>query len=255
MLPKKTVSGPGMRPASMPTGPTRASVGAPATTIDTKSTLNPNAKAFVMLNPKAKEFQPSAARPPVGQTPPPSPWPKTPATPTGGNLPIQVGQVGYYPTIQAGGFNPYMGTMPNVSLASNYIYAPILQPPPSHQYQHQPRLGGEKAAKKSKKAVKKATKKSGKPTMEEKLEIIKESADGKTNAQIALRKNMNETSVCTILDELQLWYFLDKVQNEIKEALKKNPQLSYFFVCHFGKYLLRDPSDFPKRPVNHIKNY
>ena len=131
---------PGMSPAGMqPTGPVPVSVGAPASTIAAKSTLNPNAKAFV-LNPKAKEFQPSAAaRPPVGQTPPP-PRPITPATPTGGNLPIQVGQVGYYPTIQAGGFNPYMGTMPNVSAASNYIYAPTSQPPPPHQYQQQPRF-------------------------------------------------------------------------------------------------------------------
>ena len=135
------VGGPqGMSPAGMqPTGPAPVSVGAPASTIAAKSTLNPNAKAFV-LNPKAKEFQPqAAARPPVGQTPPP-PRPITPATPTGGNLPIQVGQVGYYPTIQAGGFNPYMGTMPNVSAASNYIYAPTSQPPPPHQYQQQPRF-------------------------------------------------------------------------------------------------------------------
>ena len=159
-----TYRGPGMYPASMPTGPSQAPVGAPASTsdgIDAKPTLNPNAKEFVMLdrdvtagatsvapvapvdtsllNPKAKEFQPSAAKPPVGQTPPP-PRPITPATPTGGNLPIQVGQVGYYPTIQAGGFNPYMGTMPNVSAASNYIYAPTSQPPPPHQYQQQPRF-------------------------------------------------------------------------------------------------------------------
>ena len=39
-------------------------------TIAVKSKLNPNAKPFV-LNPKAKEFQPSAARPPFVQTPPP----------------------------------------------------------------------------------------------------------------------------------------------------------------------------------------
>ena len=264
MLPKKPVSGPGMSPASMPTAPSQASVGAPASTIDAKSTLNPNAKAFVKLNPKAKEFQPSAARPPVGQTPPPSPWAITPATLTEGQF--QVGQVGYYPTIQAGGskghvgiksYNPYKGTMPNDSSVSNYIYAPTLQPPPPHQYQQQPRLRSD-ASNEGGKAVKKlekATKKSGKTTMEEKLDIIKESAAGKTNAQIALRKNMDETSVCSILDELQMWYFLDKVQNEIKEAVKKNPPLSNFFVCHRGQYLLRDPSDFPWGSVNHVKNY
>ena len=265
MLPIKPVPGPGMSPASMPTSPARASVGAPASTIDAKSTLNPNAKAFVMLNPEAKEFQPSAARPPLGQTSTPSPWPITPATPTGGNLPFQVGQVEYYPTIQAGGFkghvgiksfNPYKGTMPNDSSV-----APTLQPPPPpHQYQQQPRLryGTPHASNEGGKVVKKsekATKKSGKTTMEEKLDIIKESAAGKTNAQIALRKNMDETSVCSILDELQMWYYLDKVQNEIKEAVKKNPPLSKFFVCHRGQYLLRDPSDFPWGSVNHVKNY
>ena len=261
MLPKKPVSGPGMSPASMPTGPSQASVGAPASTIDAKSTLNPNAKAFVKLNPKAKEFQPSAARPPVGQTPPPSPWAITPATLTEGQF--QVGQVGYYPTIQAGGskghvgiksYNPYKETMPNDSSASNYIFAP------PYQFQQQPwfRAGTPHASDAGKKAVKKsekATKKSGKTTMEEKLDIIKESAAGKTNAQIALRKNMDETSVCSILDELQMWCFLDKVQNEIKEAVKKNPPLSNFFVCHRGQYLLRDPSDFPWGSVNHVKNY
>jgi len=56
-------------------------------------------------------------------------------------MPIQA--VGYYPTIQAaGGFNPYMGTVPNVSAASSYIYAPTSQPPPPHQYQQQPRFRG-----------------------------------------------------------------------------------------------------------------
>ena len=256
MLPKKPVSGPGMSPASMPTAPSQASVGAPASTIDAKSTLNPNAKVFVKLNPKAKEFQPSATRPPVGQTPPPSPWAITPATLTEGQF--QVGQVGYYyPTIQAGGskghvgiksYNPYKETMPNDSSASNYIFAPP----------YQFRAGTPHASDAGKKAVKKsekATKKSGKTTMEEKLDIIKESAAGKTNAQIALRKNMDESSVCSILDELQLGYFLDKVQNEIKEALKKNPPLSNFFACRRGQYLLRDPSDFPWGSVNHVKNY
>ena len=38
-------------------------------------------------------------------------------------------------------------------------------------------------------------------TMEEKIEIIKESKAGKTNAQMAKeKKNMFETSVCSILD-------------------------------------------------------
>ena len=53
------------------TGLTLESVGAPINTIAVKSKLNPNAKAFVLLNPKAKEFQPLAARPPLEQTPPP----------------------------------------------------------------------------------------------------------------------------------------------------------------------------------------
>ena len=47
MLPKEPASGPGISPASMPTGPARASEGATASTIDAKPTLNPNAKAFV----------------------------------------------------------------------------------------------------------------------------------------------------------------------------------------------------------------
>ena len=81
-------------------------------------------------------------------------------------------------------------------------------------------------------------------TMEEKLEIIKQSAAGKTKAQIAREKNMDETTVCSILDELQLWYFLEKVQDEIKRALKNNPKLKYFFVLRFGTFLLRDPSFF-----------
>ena len=81
-------------------------------------------------------------------------------------------------------------------------------------------------------------------TMEDKLVIINESRAGKTNAQIAREKNMDETTVCSILDELHLWYFLEKVQDEIKRALKKNPKLKYFFVLRFGTFLLRDPSFF-----------
>ena len=81
-------------------------------------------------------------------------------------------------------------------------------------------------------------------TMEDKLVIINESSKGKTNAQIAREKNMDETTVCSILDELHLWYFLEKVQDEIKRALKKNPKLKYFFVLRFGTFLLRDPSFF-----------
>ena len=80
--------------------------------------------------------------------------------------------------------------------------------------------------------------------MEDKLVIINESRAGKTNAQIAREKNMDETTVCSILDELHLWYFLEKVQDEIKRALKKNPKLKYFFVLRFGTFLLRDPSFF-----------
>merc|ERR1719221_1115106 len=88
------VAGIGVAPA-MPTS--QVAPAPPANPIAVKSKLNPNAGEFV-LNPKAGEFQPSAGRPPVGQTPPP-PRPITPATPTGGNIPIQA--VGYYPTIQA----------------------------------------------------------------------------------------------------------------------------------------------------------
>ena len=39
-------------------------------------------------------------------------------------------------------------------------------------------------------------------TMEEKLGIIKESAAGKTKAQIAREKNMDETTVCSILGNI-----------------------------------------------------
>ena len=81
-------------------------------------------------------------------------------------------------------------------------------------------------------------------TMQDKLVIIHKSSKGKTNAQVARELNMDETTVCSILDELQLWYFLEKVQDEIKRALKKNPKLKYFFVLRFGTFLLRDPSFF-----------
>ena len=94
-------------------------------------------------------------------------------------------------------------------------------------------------------------------TMEDKLVIIHQSAaKGKTNAQIAREKNMDETTVCSILDELQLWYFLEKVQDEIKRALKKNPKLRYFFVLRYGTFLLRDPSFFGlKVPEAQTENY
>ena len=41
-------------------------------------------------------------------------------------------------------------------------------------------------------------------TMEEKLGIIKESAAGKTKAQIAREKNMDETTVCSILGNIHI---------------------------------------------------
>jgi hypothetical protein len=93
----------------------------------------------MQLNPKAKEFQPSAAQLPVGQTPPPSPWAGTPAAPTGGYLPFQAGQFGYYPTIHAGAYDAYMEAMPNGLVSSNHIFSPTLhlQPPSPHQYQQQ----------------------------------------------------------------------------------------------------------------------
>ena len=78
-------------------------------------------------------------------------------------------------------------------------------------------------------------------TMQDKLVIIHKSSKGKTNAQIARELNMDETTVCSILDELQLWYFLEKVQDEIKRALKKNPKLKYFLVLRFGTFLQREP--------------
>ena len=113
--------------------PSAQAAGPPSSINVAKSKLNPNAKEFV-LNPKAKDFVPS--RPSVGQTPPP-PRPITPATPTGNIM--------YYP--QGPGILPqayFAGgvTMPNVSVANSYIYAPpTSQPPPGAQFQHRFRGG------------------------------------------------------------------------------------------------------------------